>query len=440
MGLRRTDSSTEYFGIKRVVTTLAAWLVMLSVVTTSFDVVFAAKSKTVITDSDITAESAIAFSGSTSEVVLGIHEDRKIAIGDVEKLLNAMVVIDNMHNTKEYDNKVIIKAASAKLGDLYTKGQEVSVRQLISDMLTKNSDEAASALSRYSATKPKIFVSMMNSKIMEMGLMSTQLVNATGRYHSEQYSSAYDLAVIAQHAMRYDAIKDALMKNANVARPSGFVAAFAGDVGGPRSSSQAIVISERDGMQIITVLLDESESGIQKDADKLTKYAFANATSDTIVKAGKRVGTARVKHGNIVHVGGYTKTKGYAYIPPEGSDSLVQTRVVMREGLEAPLKKGAKIGEYRIYVADELKGTVDIVTDREIKTGWFPSYIYISNMTVIIIGVILLVILFFIMRIRHIKRMKKKQMERRRKKKIREMAMQQMQQDEDRARRNWTYH
>lgn len=433
--------STEYSNrFKRMVTVISAVFMMLVLmVTISFNAFVAEAKVKAITENDIKAGSAIVFSGSTSEVVYSLHDERKLPMGNLTKLMTAMVVIDNIHNQNEYANKVKISAKAAKLGKRYKKGQEVTVEQLLKDMLARNSDEAAWALAEYSATQVKIFVSEMNSKVMEFDLMNTQYVNPTGAYDINQYSTTHDSAVIAQYAFRYPFIREQLAMNSRVAQTGGFIGAITGTLSMPKSAAQTMVASERDGMQIIVILLEGDANRISKDVSKLTEYGYAKVSRHTIVKANKKVGTARVKHGASTRVTGYTKTKGYAYIPPEGTTDLVQTEVVMKDNLEAPIAKGAVIGEYRIYVADELKGTVDIVTDREIKTGWFPSYIYISNLAVIIIGTVLTLVIAFVLRVRYVKLKRRRIREAKRQAKIREMAMRQKALEEDRKRRNWTY-
>lgn len=433
--------STEYSQrIKEMVTTIAAILIMLMLmVTISFDAVFGA-SKADIKESDIHSSGAVSFSGSTSQVVYGLHEDRKLPPGDLVKLMTAMVVIDNMHDDKEYNNIVTISSKADKLGDIYKKGQEVKVSDLLTAMLTRDSDEAAYALSLYSATKEEIFVSEMNSKAMELELMNTQFMNPTGKGDNNQYSSAYDIAVIAQYAMRYPFISEALRQGSGGGNINGFEGALSGTLNKAGKTYQSVMISRRDGMQIIAVSLGTTKDGVSREASLLTEYGHENASKDVIVKAGKKVGTVMVKHGAKVRVSGYTKTKGYAYVPPEGSTSLVQTRVVMQDRLKAPISKGTKIGEFRIYVADELKGTVDVVTNEDINTGWFPSYIYISNAAFVGIAAAAAALLFLFIRGR-IRRAKRRRIkERQRQARIRELAMKQKAIEEDRARRNWTYH
>ena len=110
----------------------------------------------------------------------------------------------------------------------------------------------------------------------------------------------------------------------------------------------------------------------------------------------------------------------------------------MLSDLEAPLKKGDKVGEFRIYVADELKGTVDLVIRENVAVGWYPSRFYISNMAAIFLGIFLFLLLAFIIRVIHVKRRRARRRAAIRRARIREMARRQLEIDEDRRRREWS--
>ena len=345
---------------------------------------------------EITSTSAIVMSGSTSEVVYEKHSERKMSPGNIVMLMNAMVVIDNMYNDTELNNTVEITDKLTEYGDTFKAGETVSVGDLLQAMLIGGNGQAAEALATYSTS---------TRKAMELGLMDTQFSNPKGSYNAKTYSTAHDCAVIVQAAMRYQLIKDYLIKrNVTVVASSKdgdreitfkntnplltgakqselynlTKGGILGTVGDPVKGSQYAGAATVDDMQLIVILMDSKTSRVAYEAKALLEYGDTKVTRNTIVKAGKKVGTARVRYGNITHVKAYTETKGFAYVPPEGSTDLVQTQVVMFDNLQAPLKEGSKVGEFRIYVADELKGTVDLVTRTNITQGWWPSRYYIQ--------------------------------------------------------------
>ena len=413
---------------------------------------------------DVTADSFIVMSGSTSEVVLDKHSDRKLSPGNITMLMTAMVVIDNMYNDRELNNTVEITEKLAKYGSDFQLGETVKVGDLLNAMLVGGSEQAAEALASYSASKRKIFVSEMNSKAMELGLMDTQFTNPSGAYDAQHYSTAHDCAVIIQGATRYQLIKNAFAKRNTtftVVSPSGdrevsytstnpllvgskpselyslTRGGLLGEVGDPVNKSQYAGVATSDDMQLIVVLLNAKKKNIAYEAKSLFEYGDSKVTRSVIVKANKKVGKARVRYGSVAHVNAYTETKGFAYVPPEGSTDLVQTEVVMFDDLTAPIKEGTKVGEFRIYVADELKGTVDLITKRSIKRGWWPSKYFISNWVTVVIGVILFLILMLIARILYVKKRKAQIKAARRERRLRELAMMQLEAEEDRRRRNW---
>lgn len=423
------------------------------------------KSKTP-TMPDVTSSSYIVISGSTSEVVLQHHSDRKMAPGKITSLVTAMVVIDNMYNDCELDNSVTITKKLSEYGNTFQLGDKITVRDLLTAMLVGGDGQAAECLASYSASKRSIFIKEMNSKALELELLDTHFTNPSGSYNTKQYSSAADCAKIAQAAQRYKLIKEAFEVKSSVisvlnGKQSRQVTVRAtnpllvgtnpadkyenidggilGTLNEPKTASQYAGIATIDDMQFIVILMDSSRTKVAYEAQGLFEYANTKVTRNTIVKAGKRVGSVRIRGGAKTKVGAYTETKGFVYVPPEGSDDLITTEVVLYKDLNAPLSKGDKVGEFRIKVADELKGTVDLVIKDDVEPGWILSNIYISNFATIIIGAVIFAIFLLWLRIIAVKRRRKRLKAARRQRKLRELARQQAQMDEDREARNWNY-
>ena len=415
----------------------------------------------------VSASSYMVMSGSTSEKVASKHADRKMQPGKITLLMTAMVVLDNMYDDRELKNMVQTGSTIAEYGKTFKEGESASVGDLLNAMLVGGDVQAAELLAKYSASSRDIFVNEMNSKCMELGLMDTLFTNAGGRYDISAYSTAADLAVITQAAYRYQVVKDALAKKSvNIAvvekknknkkpREIEFISTnplltsneateyeyvkggILGLADETVNSAQFAAIATRDDMQMIVVLMDSAKENAAREATSLFEYADSKVTKNMIVKKGKLSGYAKVKGGAVTRVAAYTETKGFAYVPPEGSDSLIQTQSAMYDDLSAPLSKGDKVGEFRIYVADELKGTVDLVIKEDVPEGWYLSRFYISNTATIVIGILLLILLVLLLRVWQVKRRRAKRRELIRRQKIRELAIMQLEIDEDRKRREW---
>lgn len=453
-GCRSRQSNTFNRIISRVVVFLSVLTVSVLMTTISVDYAYAA-------EPNVNAESAVVISGSTGEVIYEKHAERKLPISITGKLVEAMVVIDNMDSEKELDKKINLNRDASERGDIFEENESVSVRDLLYAMLFNNSNEAAAALAIYSCGSIQSCVDQMNAKVQQMRLMSTRFINVTGDYDLRQYSSAMDIAAITKAAYSYDRIKQISstpsyelsktdkhekrsITNGNplISGENAYKGAGAGMMGSLKEPDELDTFTGTaivDDMCIIVVLLNESSGSVPTDAATLFDYGFDNATKNIIVKKGKQVGKVKVRHGEKTHVPMYTAGKGYVYIPPEGSGDLVTTSVDPYDNVKAPLKKGDKVGNYNIYVAGELKGSVDLVVAEDIETGLFPSYIYISDGATLVIAVILLIIIFLYIRALSISKKKKRERDRKRREEIRRMALERKAIEDDRARRNWTY-
>lgn len=420
-----------------------------------------------IKNPEVTAEVFMVMSGSTSEIVYSSRANRKLQPGCVTKYMVAMVVIDNMYNSSELKNSVTITKQLAEYGDTFKLGESVKVGDLIKAMLIGNSDQAAEALATYSASGRKIFVNEMNAKATELGLMDTHFTNPSGVHSTEQYSTASDCAIIVQAAIRYKEIKNlSKLKSCKVTAGSGKTKKYKertitfdvtnpligskvkeqsyryirqGISGNIDYSAQFAGISLMDDMQLIVIILDGREDRLAADAKSLFEYGYNKVTRNTIVKADKKVGSVRIRGGVRTKLPVYTETKGFAYVPPEGSTELVNTKIVVQNDLEAPVQKGQKVGEFQIYVANELKGTVDLVVKNDVAKGWLPSQFYISNFGFVLICIFVIPLILLVLRIRYVKKRRAKRREVMRKRKIAELAYKQIALDADRRKRNWTY-
>ena len=449
---------------KRIKTLVVAIIsVMLMLVSTiSFNVQAAGNSDTakLLASYNISSSSYIVMSGSTSEVVIEKHSERKMQPGAVAMLLNAMVALDHIRSDEEYENVMDVTEKLASLGNTYVQGESIKVGDLLNAVLIGGDVQSADILAKYISGNRANFVKDMNIKVQELRLMDTQFDNPSGAYSPQQYTTAADAAVIMQAALRYEEIKEAFTESTttvtaftkensrkiHLAASSPLLGVYKDGLGGikstlgePANNSQYLAAAEKDAMQFIVVLMDSNETSIANEATKLLDYASTIATRDEVVQADKIAGYALVRGGEKIRVPAYTETKGFAYVPPEGSKELVETETVIFDGITAPLDAGSKVGEFRIYVADELKGTVDLVTKEKIEKGWPPSLIYISNTVSIVLASVLALALLLALRILYVKHKRKKMRELNRRLQIREMALRQMEIDEDRKRRNWTY-
>jgi D-alanyl-D-alanine carboxypeptidase (penicillin-binding protein 5/6) len=148
---------------------------------------------------------------------------------------------------------------------------------------------------------------------------------------------------------------------------------------------------EESGLNAIIVLLGDTAKGRMSDPLKLIKVAHDLTPGFIVTNDDKNVCNTWVKHGVKPTVSLDVKGLRYAY-PKSQKASGVKVKTEM-DILEAPVKKGEKVGKFYIYANKEEVGEGYLYAGEDIETGWLPSYLYISNRAAAFIGSVSVLIL-----------------------------------------------
>ncbi|MEM7012807.1 MAG: serine hydrolase, partial [Verrucomicrobiota bacterium] len=126
------------------------------------------------------------------------HQRRHVA--STQKLLTALVLMDSPNLEKTITvSQSDTWVSPTKMG--IRAGQRYKKRDLLQAMLIRSSNDIAACLARSHAGSEAAFVRMMNAKAAKLGMRNSRFANAHGLTASNQYSTAYDIAILATHAM-----------------------------------------------------------------------------------------------------------------------------------------------------------------------------------------------------------------------------------------------
>ncbi|BAU23789.1 hypothetical protein THC_1424 [Caldimicrobium thiodismutans] len=156
---------------------------------------------------NVLSTSAVALDGVTGQILYAKNPNIKIPPASTVKLLTAMVVLDRL-NLKQ---RVTI---SKKADDTpsspphLNEGETYTVDDLLHLMLIKSSNQAAVALAEATAGSEEAFAELMNAKARMLGLKDSHFVTASGLPASNQYTTAYELALLLYEALKYPHIKE----------------------------------------------------------------------------------------------------------------------------------------------------------------------------------------------------------------------------------------
>ncbi len=154
----------------------------------------------------ISADSYVVVDLASAAVLLEENKDQPLPPASAAKLMSVLVA----KNLFVLDSIVLtgpeIFIAGNRIGLSLEK--QVRVIDLIKASLISSGNDAIQALAHHCPLGYDGFVKAMNEKAQQLSLNNTRFANATGFDHPNQFSSSYDLALLAR-----EVIRDPVFKN-----------------------------------------------------------------------------------------------------------------------------------------------------------------------------------------------------------------------------------
>ena len=132
------------------------------------------------------------------------HQPRLIA--SITKLMTALVAVEQ---GADLDEAVTVKGEwlGSEGSSIYLKaGEEITLRGLLYGLLLQSGNDAAMAVACHTAGSEAEFVALMNRRAAELGMKDSSFANPSGLNDDQHYSTAYDMALLAQACLRLSLI------------------------------------------------------------------------------------------------------------------------------------------------------------------------------------------------------------------------------------------
>lgn len=363
---------------------------------------------------EIKADCAVLYSLDLGEFVYSKNADKRIDPYSTTKILTCWLALKNLD--KEQIVTVSEKATQEyKAGTtIWLKpGEKIRVIDLVYGAMMESGNDAAYALGEAVAGSEADFADLMNRTVAEWGCENTHFVNANGWQNKNHYTTVHDMAVIMTKCLENKELMDISITKSYTAPATNLTSAremknwflgaidnddimTCGKTGSWSEDDCGLVASfTEDGLSEVMVILGDSEKGRTEDAKILADYAHRVTPGYAVPAAGSNVKTVWVRHGAKTRVDLIADGATYAY-PADNKARAIRTEIET-EKLEAPVRKGQEAGKIQVYMGDELIGEHKLVVSEDIRTGWLPSYLYISNKATLnafkVIGLFILLLL-----------------------------------------------
>lgn len=255
---------------------------------------------------EVEGGAAVLIDAETGEELYGKNGDKRLYPASTTKILTALIALEQgeLGDRIAVGDEVNLRTADESSAWL-REGQLLTLRDLLSAMMLPSGNDAARTVARYVARKEKgtdvsaeesirYFAGLMNEKARELGANRSHFVNPHGLHDPDQYTTARDMALIAQAAMKLEAFRD-------IVNEREYTAAFAASAVTYENRNQLLqpdspyYLEEADGIKtgftdeagyclvssasrggtrLIAVVLHSTQNSVWSDSRRLLQYGF----------------------------------------------------------------------------------------------------------------------------------------------------------------------
>jgi D-alanyl-D-alanine carboxypeptidase (penicillin-binding protein 5/6) len=147
----------------------------------------------------------------------------------------------------------------------------------------------------------------------------------------------------------------------------------------PQAGASLVSGAQRDGTELIAVVLASADVARYGDSIALLEYGFENYYTYKAVDSGIQLEDVAVMRGAFNSVSVKIQEDRYITLPKQASLSLISTNIVMDDNVTAPIEAGQALGRLEIYEGSDLIDEVPIIAASDIEEGMFLSIVGIED-------------------------------------------------------------
>lgn len=355
---------------------IIAFILMLCIAFSAFSISASA-------DFEIASEikSAILIEPKTGTVIYEKNADEKLPPASVTKTMTALLVMEAIESGKlSFDSQITVSAAASGMGGsqiFLEVGEQIKVSELLEGMMVASGNDAAVAFAEAIGGTEENFVSMMNKRAEELGLQNTHFMNCHGLDEENHYTSARDIAIISAELVKHedilhytsiwtDTIRDGRTALANTNKLVRFYDGCDGLKTGSTSIARCCITAtaKKNGLRLIAVVLAAPTTDMRfAAARQLFDYGFAVKEFAEIKE--EKLDMLPVKAGvkNKVAV----RFDSSSMLVEKGTAAKIKYETVIPEYLNAPVKKGDKVGKISAVLDGKELFHSDIVATESVE-------------------------------------------------------------------------
>lgn len=374
------------------------------------------------TEPSLTSEVAILLDNKTGKILYEKNSNKKMYPASTTKIVTAILTLENCNLN---DVLTVSYNAVQSIPNGYSNadlqiGEQLTVEQLLQVLLVYSANDAANVLAEYVGGSIDSFVSMMNTKVNELGLSNTHFTNAYGKHDENHYTTAHDLAIIMQYCLKNSEFRK-LAGSASCAIPATnlygprkytstnelidpsnknyYKYLTTGKTGYTTQAGDCLVSSSfKNDLELICVVLGgKTVNGIStrfSETKTLYEYGYDNYSVKSLIKADDVIYQLEVKNAT-------TETKNLNLLADSSIQVLLKNdeetsslspEITLKEDIYAPIDEGTVLGTAK-YEIDGIEYKVNLVASHNVEKSKLLDIIIDISFAFVVI--LLIYLIFF---------------------------------------------
>ena len=408
--------------LHKKLTSFAIFALVFTLICSNFTVFATDFNSTVTPDSK---NVYMVYMGENGDIpVVNINSEQKNYPASLTKIMTAIVLLEK-YNFSELENIKVTVPLEA-FDDFYVdgvyqnpstagflNGEVVDLRDLLYGMMLQSACEAANVIAYHvGGDNISNFVDMMNETAKKIGAVNTHFTNPHGLFNENQYTTAYDMYLISRYAYNLEGFMEVASTESFYLRPTNkhsqkrlvvhtnyMMSPYRGGdtyyyqyVSGIKTGTldecgrNLVTTASKDGYNYMIVSLggpQEDEEGNSYfsnflDHKNLYKWAFDCLELSKLVNSGSDIMEFPVRNssGND-YVIASAKDDYITLLPIGIEEERITFELPENNKINAPISKGDKLGEMKVYVDGDYLTSVDLVAATDVKLSIFKYVFYL---------------------------------------------------------------
>ena len=300
----------------------------------------------------------------TGQILAAKNENEKLAPASMTKMMTSYIIEQKLLKGELTDNEQVrmnesawCRGTSAESCMYVPLNGTATVLEMLRGIIIQSGNDASKAMAEHIAGNEGTFAHMMNQEAKRIGMVNTHFINSTGMPAEGHYSTAKDMALLAQHIIKdsskyypiysekeftFNGIKQGNRNALLYTDPSvdGLKTGHTDEAGYCLTTS-----SKRGPMRLISVIFGTpSMNELASQTRTLLAWGFANFETANVQPANQVLAKAKVWFGKEadVQIG---LAENFNVTMPKGQADKIKTQLVVQPKLNAPLAKGQVVGK-----------------------------------------------------------------------------------------------